>query len=527
MIISMVGYIYHRIIGIMLSRNGRLTMGKAGKIRVEPEAKDIRTWVTVLAIAVACIIAYYTIIGAGFLSDDFVILYEIENNTLSDIGSVGIFFRPLTWISFAIDRLVFGYSGAGFHIVNLILHFVAALGVAFCAQYLLRKKAAGLFAGLIFALHPAHPEAVSWIAGRFDVLCGALFVWSFYCYLKMLDEGSARKRLLGIFSMLLFALACLAKEMAFAFPLLILLYEFLPIGAPGRAASTPVAKARRVVPFFIIAAGLFILRWVVIGGIGGAGIYAPEDSVSLLSPEVLHQTFIQPFAVLFLPINRLVLEPAGVFSVTLFKVILLAPLLLLLRGIQWRVAAFCLAAMVISVLPTGYAGMSELELFGSRFLYIPSIFFSILIAGWFVGTGGNKYVTKIAPVIITAYFFALLIGVNQNNHPWAETGRLVESAVQSSAPLIEAHQGEWGDKYQKLLAVYVPKGHLGAHTFSNGFPEMLRLYYGRELQGVEIEVTFGGVQSEEDMNKLTEALSEGTIVWRFDYATWAFFELEP
>lgn len=485
--------------------------------------KSVPAWSLFATIGAACILGYYPVVSAGFLSDDFTIIHALQYCSFADIGLMGIFFRPLTWLSFGIDFHIFGYWAAGYHITNLMLHFIASLGVCYYARLLLKTNTAGLLAGLIFALHPAHPEAVSWIAGRYDVLSGTLFVWAMFFHQRALTEKTGRSLVPLVVSLTLFALACLAKEGAFALPLIVLLCEIYP-PAGIRPNGNPTGRLMRIALFFIVGLLLFIVRWNIIGGIGGGGVYAPGEASQAMTLRVLHQVFIQPFIVLLFPINWLIMGQVASVTVVVFRSILLSPLALLVGGIRWRVAVFSVAAIVISNLPTAYAGMSELELFGSRFFYIPSIFFSILIATLCLGNGKSGRWRKAAGIITLIYIIVLLFGLNQNNHPWAETGRLVESADRSIAKLVNAHEGEWGDKYHKLFVYNVPHGHLGAHAFGNGFPEMMQLFHGEEMKGVEIEMTFGGIQSEENINKLKQAIDEGAMIWFFDDSTWTFVE---
>jgi Flp pilus assembly protein TadD len=96
----------------------------------------------------------------------------------------------------------------------------------------LREKASpdshervALFASLIFAAHPVHVEAVTWLAARKEVLQGFFFFLAFYLYLKVRKiAGGQRMVYLG---MVLFAmlLAILSKPSAVVFPAVILVYE--------------------------------------------------------------------------------------------------------------------------------------------------------------------------------------------------------------------------------------------------------------------------------------------------------------
>src|SRR5512141_2245538 len=87
-------------------------------------------------------------------------------------------YRPLTTLSFALNYAVHGAWMPGFHLVNLALHVVASLLVVALAVHLARGAAwspaqatrVGLLAGLLFAVHPAHVEAVVTLYGRTEPL---------------------------------------------------------------------------------------------------------------------------------------------------------------------------------------------------------------------------------------------------------------------------------------------------------------------------------------------------------------------
>jgi Flp pilus assembly protein TadD len=91
-------------------------------------------------------------------------------------------YRPLTTLSFALDWAVHRDWLPGFHAVNIALHALASVLVAALALHLARAGGHGrprtlsLLAGLVFALHPAHVEAVVTLYGRTEPLsaCFAL-----------------------------------------------------------------------------------------------------------------------------------------------------------------------------------------------------------------------------------------------------------------------------------------------------------------------------------------------------------------
>jgi tetratricopeptide (TPR) repeat protein len=87
-----------------------------------------------------------------------------------------------------------------------------------------------LFGSLLFAAHPVHVEAVTWLVARKEVLQGFFFFLTFYLYLRGREEGEKGKIFyfgLAIFSIFL---ATLSKPSAVVFPGIILIYEISKSG---------------------------------------------------------------------------------------------------------------------------------------------------------------------------------------------------------------------------------------------------------------------------------------------------------
>jgi protein O-mannosyl-transferase len=126
---------------------------------------------------------YWNAIGAPFLYDD---LDQILNNpSLADWhifahrfllapvafttdfrGAGGLSYRPLYWITLALDRHLWQLNPAGFHLTNLLLHIVNG----FLGFRLLRRLHLSLVvaasSSLLWLALPIHAEVVAWISGR-------------------------------------------------------------------------------------------------------------------------------------------------------------------------------------------------------------------------------------------------------------------------------------------------------------------------------------------------------------------------
>jgi tetratricopeptide (TPR) repeat protein len=151
--------------------------------------------------------------------------------------------HPLTWLSHALDVSVFGLNPVGPHLVNVLFHAINA-----CLLFLLLQLATGfrwrsLMVAALFALHPINVESVAWAAERKNVLSTLFFLLALYAY-----ERYARKPELRRYAWVvgLYALALMAKPQVITFPLLLVLWDYWPL---GRVAARHDAVSAKNVDF--------------------------------------------------------------------------------------------------------------------------------------------------------------------------------------------------------------------------------------------------------------------------------------
>ena len=108
---------------------------------------------------------------------------------------------PVTWMSYTLDRLLWGLHAPGYHLTSLILHVLAAVAVFVLARRLLRHalgpdapgRAAvdvgAAAAALMFAVHPLRVEPVAWVSARGTVLGGLLLVLAVLVYVMGWERG--------------------------------------------------------------------------------------------------------------------------------------------------------------------------------------------------------------------------------------------------------------------------------------------------------------------------------------------------
>ncbi|XP_068951199.1 protein O-mannosyl-transferase TMTC2 isoform X3 [Petaurus breviceps papuanus] len=93
-------------------------------------------------------------------------------------------YRPLCTLSFRFNHAIGGLNPWSYHLVNVLLHAaVTGLFTSF-SKILLGDGHWTFIAGLMFASHPIHTEAVAGVVGRADVGASFFFLLSLLCYVK-------------------------------------------------------------------------------------------------------------------------------------------------------------------------------------------------------------------------------------------------------------------------------------------------------------------------------------------------------
>ncbi|HTU57561.1 MAG TPA: hypothetical protein VMF89_03990 [Polyangiales bacterium] len=175
---------------------------------------------------------------------------------------------PVTVASYALDHALFGALPLGFHLSQIVYQLLV------CGLYFGLSRRIGLshvgaaLALIVFALHPASAEPVSWVSGRKDVLCalfGLAAVW--------FALSPARSALAA--SLLCYALALLSKPSAA--PLAVFAVVLPHVLYPDRARVDRRSLVRAV------SYGLVLLPIVVLGVRGQANVGALETSDETMS----------------------------------------------------------------------------------------------------------------------------------------------------------------------------------------------------------------------------------------------------
>jgi protein O-mannosyl-transferase len=189
-------------------------------------------------------------------------LWNLRGIVLHDVT------RPIVNLSYAIDRRVWGPAPFGFHTTNLLLHALNVLLLFLFARATYRDAWVGsgfsrtvgrtnlmaFAAALLLAVHPMMTEAVGYISGRSEVLCGVFFFLALMAGRRWLRGDGMRW---AVATILLWLASLASKEIAAMLPFVLALDDALV------AAPPPDERRRRWLTVHLPLIGVAVVAGLV------------------------------------------------------------------------------------------------------------------------------------------------------------------------------------------------------------------------------------------------------------------------
>lgn len=334
-----------------------------------------------LAVAACAVIVHLGSLWNGFAMDD---LYIIVWNPLvhslegawrafvtpywpPDLG--GKLYRPLTVATYVIDGRI--DDAPWFHAVNLLWHAGATLVVTALA---LRWSgfAAALAAGMIFAVHPVHVEAIANVIGRAELMAAIGVCLAVYAAVVRGNVWWSAAALLG---------GLLSKENAAVAPGLIVWAWVLGMGRPARNRALMF-----VASWALVLAGYLVLRAAVLQPyarlhdlapvfVGEGAIPIRLTALAALADVVRLLVFPLTLRVDYSPAERAIVRSIldGRLWLGIASLAIWAGLLVLAWRRGRRIEAFGLGWIAIAFLPVANLLFPIGVLLAERTLYLPSV----------------------------------------------------------------------------------------------------------------------------------------------------------
>jgi tetratricopeptide (TPR) repeat protein len=466
----------------------------------QPAAGRQAIYVVAILVAVATFLCYLPALRGEFLiwDDPF---YVVNNRHIRSVNlefltwtftSAYGSWHPVTWISYALDYLLWGMSPLGYHLTSIIYHSLNSLLVVLLTVRLLEcaKRSnelpsildgdgiliAGGVVGVLFGLHPLHVESVAWISDRKDLLCAFFFLCSLLSYLKYIagiqaDAGSpAGNTLLHyrqyILCLSFFLLALASKGIAVALTPVLLILDYYPF---SRFSCTKGIRAVLLekIPFFLLSLLITVIGFLGQKNLGALASYnfltLPERTLTALRAAAF---YLWKLAV---PVHIIPFYPHP-DKITIFDheyllgsvtVVGLSILLVCMRQ-QNKVLLCAWSYYLLTLLPV--SGIVPVGIFSmaDRFTYLPSLGPFLLVGlatAWLWSKAGSDVAVRRAIVAIgTLCFLMMSILLIRQIKVWNNSVRLWSYVIEKGPyeiPLAYSNRGmaylEQGE-YEKAIA---------------------------------------------------------------------------
>jgi hypothetical protein len=231
----------------------------------------------------ALVFIHRPLLGSFFLEDDARSLYigsRLENwwALLYDrevaVEVNNYFYRPLIYFSLWLDWRLFGLNPLGYHLHALGLLLAAALLLVGLLHRISQDTLWAWIAGALLAVSPPATATAAWLsAAHMDLLGGALYLGSLFCFVRHRQGGSQGWYLI---SLILAGSSLLSKEAMVSLPLVLLMVDRAMDGGQRLRERLP-----SILPFFGVLAAYLALRTYMLDGLGGYP-YLPITASSYL-----------------------------------------------------------------------------------------------------------------------------------------------------------------------------------------------------------------------------------------------------
>jgi hypothetical protein len=392
----------------------------APRLTAAAGARDVRLPLAVCALAFG---VYVRSLSCGFVRDDFP---QIVNNRQvqswnylpqvlgSHLWSQNgaewsvLFYRPLFSVWMLVVHSFGGLTPWFWHLSSIFLHVAATYLVFLLCHRLTQSDAGAGAAAAIFAVHPIHVDAVSWVSASCEVLFAILILASMLTRIPIDgsggNEGSNRRLWI---SAVWFAAALFAKETAIALLPVLLLLAWLQFKRPGQIGRRFWIIA---VPYVSVAAIYLVIRWIVVQRVGVETGEHTWTEVIFSAPSI----FLFYLRKLFLPLNLsgcyenpLTSAPGVEFWLPLLAILLVLALITWLAARYDSLFGLAAGLIVLPVLPA----LAVIRIYPQgdmthdRYLYVSTIGVSLLVAMvvkrlWVVGSAKVATAAIVSALIV-------------------------------------------------------------------------------------------------------------------------------
>ena len=404
-----------------------------------------KNWLFLGILFIGVILLYLNAQRGHFVSDDYATISQ--NPMVTDVKDG--FFHPVMFlntmhISNWFVSTVFGTTNPlPHHVFSLILYlFFLVLAFSFIGKVFGMKLA--YITSIIFALHPIHVEAVSWISGRVYVIIGIYLLLAFMSFINSFETGKIKY----IIWMIVFFVAGYLNDWPRIFSLIPLV--FLYLWYLGWNNKLVMNKVKKFIPYLI---GLFIIFAILIiphiknriGAVNGG--YNFSDSI-FYNPFFQYPTGIAKYLqLLWAPVDLTLYHTLYVFPAWFNWLIIFVFTWIIFYFIKRDKRIVFALMFFLVVLAPSMAPVKVSWLVAERYVFLASLGFCLFLA--ILVEDINIRVKNLGYVLLVPVLCFYCVRVFLRNIDWQTNHNLWVRTVQYSWNSHNAWNNI-GDDYDKL-----------------------------------------------------------------------------
>lgn len=289
------------------------------------------------------------------------------------------FYRPLFSLWMLLVDTLGGLSPWFWHLSSVLLHVACTYLVYLLSKRLIGSEVAAGLAAALFAVHPIHVEAVTWVSASNEILFTILTLGAVLVLLSPANRGSRWPILLSAF---LYSVGLFAKETGAALIILLIALAWIRLKGPQSSWSKRLALAGGP---YVVGTGVYlIIRGWVLHGMGVEQGERGWREVIFTSPSIMLfylQKLIAPVGLSGAYANPMHSSATAAFWLPIVAILLFV---LLMTWLAFRVNpifGFSAAIILLPLLPAlalirVYPGG---DITHDRYLYLPSVGLCLLI----------------------------------------------------------------------------------------------------------------------------------------------------
>jgi hypothetical protein len=352
-------------------------------------------------------------------------------------------YRPFTTISILFNYAILGGGEhpAGYHVLNLLIHWLNAFLVYLLALKLVRKRWPAVLIAAVWAVHPIVTESVTNIAGRADLLATFAMLSGLLLYLQSADSTGLDRIVWLAGVALVTAIGVFSKESAIMIVGLIAFYELTWWKERGQWKAALYGFVAAGIPIL----AMLYLRSAVMTAEGPIVIFFTDNPLthaSILQSRFTAITVIAKSLGLFVwPLhlsndysyNQIPLASGSLRDIIAVIVVLVVFAAAALMFKKNRVAFFFAGFAFVAFLPTSNLLFVIGTPMAERFLYAPAVGFAaclVLAAYW---AGDRMHSPRFAPGLLCVIVALFGVRTWMRNLDWHDDMTLWTSA-ESAAP---------------------------------------------------------------------------------------------